>query len=97
MERRCPARCHSAVEGPAEPITVKGRLSSLQHYNQTKPHLLEVLFVQQAVDLLTKTAPFGSLVSRLLRWNGQSSSLQTRLSCFRRAAVSPKHDKVQLL
>lgn len=89
-----PARRHSAVEGPAEPITVKGEafISAV-----LQPHLLEVLFVQQAVDLLTKTAPFGSLVSQLLCWNDQSSTLQTELSCFRRAAVSPKHYKVQLL
>lgn len=58
MERRRPARRHSAVEGPAEPITVKGEafISAVLQPNQASPHLLEVLFVQQAVDLLTKNS-----------------------------------------
>jgi len=76
MERWCPARWHSAVEGPAEAITVKGEafISAALQPSLASPHLLEVLFGQQAMDLLTKMSPFGSLVSKLLCWNDQSSS-----------------------
>lgn len=39
MEYWCPARCHSALEGPAEAITVKGEafISAALKPNQASP------------------------------------------------------------
>lgn len=80
MEHWCPARCHSAVEGPAEAVTVKGEafISAALQPNQASPPQGAVCTAGYGSSGQNVTVQF--LVSKLLVWNDQGSSLQTQLS-----------------
>lgn len=77
MECWCPARCHSAVEGPAEAITVKGEafISAALQPNQASPPRGAVCTAGYGSSDQNSTIQFPGFQTVL----EQSSSLQTQL------------------